>query len=72
MVVLLKHSHNRGLKCQTVVAFMSFVCNWNFHFACPATGEYIPECPARHLFRVRSNGEDRIVPCRSLAQVNKL
>src|ERR1017187_2525242 len=34
----------------------------NFHFACPATGEYTPECPARHLIRIRSNGEDLVVP----------
>ncbi len=34
----------------------------NFHFACPATEEYTPECPARHLFRIRSNGEDLVVP----------
>src|ERR1017187_7257460 len=32
--------------------------NRDFHFACPATKEYIPECPARHLFRIRSNGKD--------------
>jgi hypothetical protein len=35
---------------------------WNFHFACPATREYTPECPALHLFRIRSNGEDPVVP----------
>ncbi len=34
----------------------------DFHFACPATKEYTPECPARHLFRIRSNGKAPFLP----------
>ncbi len=30
------------------------------------TGDYTPECPARHLFRIRSNGEDLVVFAGSL------
>src|ERR1039457_2641975 len=33
----------------------------NFHFACPATKKYTPKCPARRLFRIRSNGKDPAV-----------
>ncbi len=36
--------------------------NRDFHFACPATKEYTPECPARHLFRIRSNGKAPFLP----------
>ena len=42
----------------------------DFHFACPATKEY-PECPARHLFRIRSNGKAPFLPRRSSAQAKK-
>jgi hypothetical protein len=48
----------------TVVALplQTPVLIWNFHVACPAIGEYTPECPARHLFRIRSNGGNLVVP----------
>ena len=43
----------------------------DFHFTCPATKEYPPECPARHLFRIRSNGKAPFLPRRSSAQAKK-
>jgi hypothetical protein len=43
----------------------------DFHFACPATKEYNPECPARHLFRIRSNGKAPFLPRGSSAQAKK-
>src|ERR1035437_6978398 len=32
-----------------------------FEGACPASGEYIRECPLRHPFRIRSSSEDLVV-----------
>src|ERR1035438_3302066 len=34
------------------------------------TGEYTHECPARHLIRIRSNGEDLVVPTGPLLRLN--
>ena len=47
------------------------IINRDFHFACPATKEYTPECPARHLFRIRSNGKAPFLPRGSSAQAKK-
>jgi len=44
------------------MALREAIFHRNFHFACPATREYIPEYSTRHLFRIRSNGEDLVVP----------
>ena len=43
----------------------------DFHFACPAAKEYTPECPARHLFRIRSNGKAPFLSRGSSAQAKK-
>jgi hypothetical protein len=45
-----------------------FIVNRDFHFVCPATKEYTPKCPARHLFRIRSNGKASFMPRGSSAQ----
>jgi hypothetical protein len=39
-----------GILSAVSVAAPAGILNRDFHFACPATKEYIPECPARHLF----------------------
>ena len=45
--------------------------NRDFHFACSMTKEYTPECPARDLFRIRSNGKAPFLPRGSSAQAKK-
>jgi hypothetical protein len=54
-----------------LVALRLIDLNRDFHFACPATKEYTPECPARHLFRIRSNGKAPFLPRGSSAQAKK-
>ena len=42
----------------------------NFHSACPATREYIPECPHRHLFRMRCKARAGAYPAGPLLGKN--